>query len=432
MSRRTENLLSSIGSLYLAIVTFVSIYTYVGVSLFEHNQAVSNLVVLDKLLALRYLTHPSGNQIREARLNDLPNFFLKAAEEFIQEPLPPPEPGEPLESESDRADWPITKSAFTNAKIEGSHIRKIPMRLAAGATCDVLITELSAGHDFVLLVLSKNHILKSENIRLASLACQLGSYRHGNFIAFIFSLENSQYAFAVPEMHFSALKTPFGSRLGHIFGKIDWFKEVLPTSISKYVDLSESFVIIHIGTIEADVLSYANARLGKFFPAHELENVAQKLYEERETDASYLGITASGSLLVRLGPLVYLVLSFELWRRVRQLPVGKIRSERFWFGLDARDLAGRIYAYFCGFAPLLFGILIYVLFSVSQELGLVVFDRVVTLKGLATLQFPLAYGLDRSSDNFAVAVGLIVLPLQFLVSFLTVRKLVQVIRVNSR
>ncbi|MGB9294628.1 MAG: hypothetical protein WCB52_00370, partial [Pseudolabrys sp.] len=55
MSRYLDNVIASLRSLYLAMISFIVIYAYVALSLFAHNQALSNLIALDKLLALRQI-----------------------------------------------------------------------------------------------------------------------------------------------------------------------------------------------------------------------------------------------------------------------------------------------------------------------------------------------------------------------------------------
>jgi hypothetical protein len=164
-----------------------------------------------------------------------------------------------------------------------------------------------------------------------------------------------------------------------------------------------------------------------------LNDAVQQLYEQKERDASYFGISAPGILLVRLGPLIYFVLSFELWRRVRRLPAGKLISDKYWFAFESRDFVGRIYGFFYACAPLLLGILIYLLFAISQGLGVIVFGREVTIQGLVTLNFPVAPGSGWiTTDYFAMAIAVVVVPIQFLILLLTVRKLISVVAANVR
>jgi len=83
--------------------------------------------------------------------------------------------------------------------------------------------------------------------------------------------------------------------------------------------------------------------------------------------------------------------------------------------------------------PLLMGVWIYLLFAISQGLGLVVFGRFVTLPGLVTWTFPFAPGAGWiTTDNLAAGIALILVPLQFVVLLLIGHKLIQVVRENAQ
>src|SRR4051794_27853823 len=86
-SRFVDSLIGSIGSLYIAIISFILIYSYVSVSLYQHSNGLAKLGDLDKLLAIRYLANPNNSAGREAQLKDLPRFFSAAlSEKFDEEP----------------------------------------------------------------------------------------------------------------------------------------------------------------------------------------------------------------------------------------------------------------------------------------------------------------------------------------------------------
>ena len=187
-----------------------------------------------------------------------------------------------------------------------------------------------------------------------------------------------------------------------------------------------------IRAIDYFILNYARFRIGKFFRADEVESAAEKLYEEKEKDASYLGLTTTSTNLVRLGPLIFFAFSFVLWLRVRLLPIRKLRSDEYWFVFETNDWVGRAYAYLSAVAPFLFGIIVYVLFAVSQNLAQPMFGYMVSLQGLLRLEFPPAPPSGwLVTDAFASVIGLTLVPANFLILFLTVRKLVQVVRANS-
>lgn len=439
-SRPTENfvdsLINSIGGLYLTIISLAALYCYVAVNQYEQNQTSTKLVVIDKLLALRTLTaeknlHPPA---RAAQLRDLPRFFVDAQNESFNELAAD------VEAEDKAADGKKPESVpsqFTTEPLPRSSVfREVTMRMAVSGTCDVLVTQLSPGRVFqfaTFLIVGEVYNVKSEDVQLASfLHCEPGP--SGEFKVFIFKLDDDQYAFAVPrslEEEFLGLPKPDGFK-NFPFRELEQTIPLLPTPMEKYVHFPDEYVFLHGKALDYFVLNYANTQLGKHIPPGRLNDAVQQLYEQKERDASYLGISAPGILLVRLGPLIYFVLSFELWRRVRRLPAGKLLSDKYWFAFESRDVVGRAYGLLYALAPLLIGTLIYVLFAVSQGLGVVVFDREVTILGLLTLNFPMAPGSGWIiTDNFAIAIAVLV-PIQFVILALTAIKLVGVVTSNAR
>jgi hypothetical protein len=91
INRRTPNfadsLIGSIGALYLTIISFAAIYTYVSIDQYRYAQTVAKLAALDKLLAMRHLTTGVNLSTRDAKQNDLPRFFLDAQVELFNEDI---------------------------------------------------------------------------------------------------------------------------------------------------------------------------------------------------------------------------------------------------------------------------------------------------------------------------------------------------------
>jgi len=145
-----DSLIGSIGSLYLTIISFVLIYSYVGMTLYQHNQTLPALVALDKLLVLRDLSSGTRLYVRDAKMKDLPNFFSGAVSEQLDEIIKEDE----LEDEPEPRKSDKTPSKFTEELLQNSQIlRDIPMRMAIGGTCDVLVTRLLPGRNFNFVTL---------------------------------------------------------------------------------------------------------------------------------------------------------------------------------------------------------------------------------------------------------------------------------------
>ena len=426
-----DSLISSIGSLYIAITSLMIIFIYASLTLFFHNQSLTKLADLDKLLALRYFASASRLPSRQASLLDLPRFYTQAGDEYFDELAKSVEDDDA--SQNDDASQKM-KSKFTDESIENTYVyRSVPMRMAVGAACDVLGSKLRPGKEFGIVsnwTFGATYQVKSENVELLSFYhCGLGP--HGEFKVLKFSIGDGQFVFAVP----SSLERQFGpaTPIGFFDFPFTEFEEVrsnLPEPLSQYVSFDEKYIVLHAKAIDAFISDYARYLLGKYFPADRLEDAARQMYEEKEREASYLGVTAASSLLVKLGPLIYFVLSFELWRRVRRLPDGKLKSDRYWFAFETGDFFGRINSYVQAAMPLLFGILMYGLFAISQSLALIVFGHVISIPGIFAWTFPPSPGFRWMSFDLFPFFILVLVPIHFVILWLITRKLLRVVRTN--
>ncbi|MHC2367411.1 hypothetical protein ACVIQT_002059 [Bradyrhizobium diazoefficiens] len=416
----------------MATISFVALYAYVGLATYEYHLTQNKLVALDQLLALRRLTAFSNAvTTRPARAKDLPSFFSVARSEALDDDLAE------FNKEDGKSSDPSKPSRFDDAPIDASYVAvDVPMRMAVNGVCDVLITQLSPGVTFTVvtaLIVGEVSSVKSEDTRLASFhGCQPGP--DGDFEALILKLDDGQYAFAVS----SVLDEVFlGPRKSQTFANFplerpERINELVPAVLQKYFKLKGNFVFLHARAVDFLILRFANEQLGRHLTPDRLDDAVEQLYGQKEKDAAYFGINASSTQLIRIGPLIYFVLSFDLWRRVRRLPRGRLQSDKYWFAFETRDYLGRIYAFLCATAPVLFGVVVYAVFAVSQGLGIVLFGRYVTLTGLLTLTFPAAYGYGwYSFDTFAMAVLLFV-PIQFVMLILIAKKLSIVVAANLR
>jgi hypothetical protein len=429
-----DSLIGSIGSIYLTIISFALIYGYVSMTLYLQSETLPALIALDKLLLLRDLSNVIHNNIRDARINDLPNFFSGAIMDQLDETI----------QEDERQDGPEAAkkekvpSKFTAELLQASKIlRDIPMRMAIGGTCDVLVTKLSAGHEFNITTnaaVTGTYSVASEDIQFATFrGCAPGL--GFEFRILIFKIDDGQYAFAIPRSwpeQFRVPPTPFGLPYPP-FREFDQVVPLLPQPMAQYADfdLGGEHVILHEKAVDYLILHYAETHLGKHFAANKLNEAAQQVYEQKENEASYFGITAPVAFLVRIGPLIYFALSVELWRRVRRLPSGRIASDKYWFAFETKDWVGWTYSNLYAFTPLLLGLLIYVMFAISQGLGFFLFGRWVTLPGVLTLNFPFIFGASVNTDYFALGMVAVLL-LHLIILVLTVRKLARVVAANRR
>lgn len=425
-----DSLIPAISTLLIAMLSFVALYAYVGKGLHERNELGGKLARLDQLLALRWLTALSKDvHTRDARTKDLPQFFSTASREELDWLI------DKFNQEENATSPPPLKFGSTlisNAKIA----LDVPMRMSVNGTCDVLVTQLAPGEIFHVVtwaVVGSSNAISSDRVKLASFYRCLPTFG-GELQVLIFALDDDQYAFAIPislEEEFLGFKKPPGFGSFALQNEVR-VPELVPDALKPYVRLEDRYVYVHGKAIDYFILNFANMQLGKRLTPDRIEESVQLLYEQKEKETSYFGINASSAQLIRFGPVIYFLLSFELWRRVRRLPNGKLSSSKYWFAFETSDFLGRVYAYLWALAPILFASVIYLLFATSQGLGWTIFGRVVSLSGLLTLSFPVAPPRGWvSSDDLAFGVLLFV-PVQFLISIVTARKLLRVVNANLR
>lgn len=444
-NRFVDSLTTAIGALYLAILSFALVYSYAGIGVYQHQRKLENLITLDKLLALREFTRtdiiPSQ---RAATERDLPRFFQVAMGEAFDETSKNLErrTGDKERNQESGNNGEQTTQAdnpkFPKVEIPDAQVRlDLPMRMSVGATCDALVTKLSPGASFnfaTFAIVGGTYWVNSEDVTLLIFfGCDPGPPKE--LLVLMFRLDDGHFAFAIPESlqdAYPGLRPSLGFK--HFpFLELDEVKKRLPLKIADYVEPKGQYVIIHSKAIDYYILSYANYELGKYFPAYKLDDAAQQLYEDRQRDASYLGITAPSVFIVRVGPFLFFILSFELWRRVRRVPSGRLESQRYWFAFETSDVIGQAYSHFLAVLPFLIGTWIYLLFAISQNLGLVLFGRLVTFSGLATWTFPFAPAPGWIATDFLAAIiAFILVPFQFIVLFLIGRKLIQIVRANAQ
>lgn len=428
MNRFVDHLISSINALYIALISFFIIYIFVCFNHFQHNAAVGNLVALDRLLALRSIALEVNSSDEKSKLSQLPNFFERANSEAFK--ASDDSEIDPYSQES------MNKRGFTDSQIDQTYIRKsLPMRMAVGAECDVLVTKAKKGSTFgiaTFLIIGKVSRVKSEDTYLISFAQRCAPGFPSEFEALIFRLDDGHFAIGLPksfESTFPGLAPPM-SFTSFEFQNIDALKSQLPEPIQKYANLDEPFVIQNLRAIEYLILSYSSSRTEAFYRIRDFDNAVQKLYEEQERKTPFFGVNADTLSVINLGPFLFFFLSFELWRRVRRLPSGRITAQKYWFAFETSDFIGKSYAYLCAVAPLVMGLTVYASFAVSQGQSLIIFNRVFSLRSLVTLSAPIALPSGWRVNNDFADFLLYFLIIQIIILALITAKLISVVKRN--
>lgn len=335
-----ENLVKTISTLLVAISTLAAVYIYLAYEQQDSSQAASFLVGLDKLLAIREIARRTDFGSDQMTKRDLLDFFPAARNELQK-----------AESDADPNQIEfIEEKGFTSDAIERSLVVDVMSRLGQ-RYCKAAITRLMPGDKFnfaTFQIVGKTYWVKSENVQLVFFD---GCFRGDGFgQAMLVFRSNRDIVIALPdflEKEFPPIAPPPPFESFQFYDH-DKLAKLMPEEIRKFSDISKPMVMIHLAAIEYYVLRHAATRENSFYSPNEFEAAISALYQAHEKTRILFGMNAPVSAIISIGPFISFVLCFELWRRVRRVPINVGESPIFWFAADAVDAIGmwtaRMYA----------------------------------------------------------------------------------------
>lgn len=421
VSRDTiKEAISSSSKLYYVLVSIFVVYASAALNIMDRNNAASNLNSLDILYAIIVISEKGTTGAKYLTALDTPRFYRKAAKIAYENTLF-------IED--------IIEKGFPNKPINGGRIKNVPMRLEPAARCDIAVISAAPGTKFNFAtsqVVSRSYWVNSEDVSLVSFGhCGFGYMWEFNTI--LFRTDDQKTVIALPksfESKFPGLKAPepFASLE---FGEVEKFKETLPPIVQKYADLNGSYITLHIDALRHFILRYATSRTGKFYNVEEFNDAMSALYHETERRTALLGIEATVTQIVRLGPLVILVIAWELWRRIRRIPTS-LENESTWFPFDVQSRLYQMIAIIFSMTPVLIGVFVLYFFLVSQQLSLVIFGRMINLNGIMAGNIPIAppRGWLGAPDYWAATLSVPLIALLALLTFISI-KLLAIVWANA-
>jgi hypothetical protein len=252
----TDSLISSIGSIYLTMISFFLIYSYVSINFHLDRQTTPTLFAFDKLLVLRDIARGAPLAIRDARTKDIPQILQSAqTDQHI-------EIGKRKE-EAELGATEATPSKFTDELLQRSKIfSKVPMRMTVDETCDVLVSTLAPGQNFkIRKPFGTYYDVKSEDVQLAVFRpCDPG-IAFDEFKALIFRLDEGKFAFSMPRV--SAEQIPH-DRPYDAFKELDRVPILLPQPIQKYVKFRGEYVVLDETTFNSLARDFAEVSCTRF------------------------------------------------------------------------------------------------------------------------------------------------------------------------
>ena len=407
--------ISSSAKLFYILVTMVVIYAFAGINKIDRNGAVDNLRSLSIIHALIVLSE-GGTQRREMPRRELTRFHSRARAEVVQNGF-------------------ILPDKFESGTIRKAGLHEVPMRFAPAATCEISVVEGEKGVTFLGIssyIAGGLHKMSSESSRLVSFGRCVGGYGP-DFHAWMFKDEKGETLVGLPESFqnsFPKLRPPKPAEL-YVIEETEEIKSLLPLIVQDYLEVDEPFVLVHVQALRHVILQYAGERRGVFYSADELETAVSRLFEEVEARTGFIGVNATNTSIIRFGPIVIFIIAWELWRRVRRIEP-TVRYDSTWFPFDVQFPLAAAMASAFALAPFVSALLVTYFFIESQELGIIIFDRMVTLSGILTFDFPMAPGPGWiSTDYWALAITPFFVALIGLLFFTSFR-LLAIIRVNAR
>lgn len=418
-----DALLSSIAKILVAIVSFAVLYGYLALEQRNRHAALSNLVGLDKLLAAREVALRAEPGSLQMTKRDLIEFFPEAAKQAHK---PKSDGTDPHTVET------IEERGFTDEPIPGSVIVSVMSRLSQ-RYCKAAVITLKAGDKFNLAtmqIVGKTYWINSEDVSLVAFDSCLRS-SHGSFQILVLK-DKRDVIIAFPqfierEFRPIAPPAPFSSFKFYDYDKL---ASLIPGPIAQFAAINRTLVTVHIHAIEHYILSHATSRQGRFYAPFELDIAVSGLYQEQEKPASIIGINAPISKIIDWGPFVFLILSFELWRRVRHLPTDLKKSRSFSFITDTTDLIGKVASRTYAFLPLICAFIIYYAYIASTGARFISADDLWRGMWMLRKGYPPDDILTWVSISMTATLLLLLVPVQILIVFDTTKRLLSVAKVD--
>lgn len=416
-----DRLVGSFTTHLFALVSLSIAYVLLAVSFASRIDAIVQLRGLDKLLAIREAVFSKASGVQFTK-RDLRYYFEKAADDAS---APTADGIDPYYTHI------LDSRGFTEEAVDKAFILQVSSRLVQ-RSCEFVRIDLVGAeiiHYVTFQIIGKTYQSKISDVTLGVLDRCFDGERE-----FIVLKSGGDVVLALPktiEDEFNPL-TPPPPFKSFPFREQQKIIDALPPEVAKYVSLPDDMVTIHLRAIEHYILAHATRRHGKFYAPSEFDQAVTSLYDEREAQTILFGMSAKPSLLIELGPLFLFVLSFEIWRRVRRIPI-RSESGAFWFATDTKDRLGRMTARVYSFLPVMCTIVFIVAYIYALRPSIIGIDDVQRALRISRLEgVGLREALVWLPISFVATVTLLLVPLQIWMTIATTRRLLKISSISSR
>lgn len=412
-----DGLIASVMSYFILIVSLTIAYAILAISQYERNKALSFLPVLEEFLAIRNIALHDDLSSRTLTKRDLLQFFPAAKEKVVG-----------AETTED-----IDKLGFTENGIANGRVVTIAAKFGH-RPCAASVIRLSPGVKFNFLtfeVVGKTYWANSEETKLIVFDNCFMQSNHA--LQFMVLRSNSDIIIAFPKAMqalFPGLTPPKPFTTPEFFDS-EKLSALVPAEMKDFGDWAQPMVMMHLDAINYFILRYASKRHGRSYSLDEFDSAVARLSDEHEQSASLLGINANFSLLISCGPVLLLVLSFEMWRRTRRIPLSLVDSSTFWFATDTGDFLGRLTARIYACVPAVCVFVMGIAFYFATGASFVEIDKLKKFIDLMLQGDSILTAAEFSGINITSTLMTLLIPFQLYVIYRIVTHFFAVIKANE-
>lgn len=386
---------------------------------------LSRLSVIDIGLAAQKIYTRGVSNFPQMARRDLPKVYLSAGSEqanFLWNQLP-----DKLLSESDNA-APQSRNPFDDTEIDRVRFaQNEPLRMLPGRICSVAIVQAAGGRKIILqdfFASSEIAPVPSDRMYLLNFSdrCLLGRRSiilidaRDEFGRWFLGLPTSEFS-RLPDIGFPYIR---GTMLGDlVLSRSMVFDNQLlrdvPAIAQKYIFHSKTYFVFPEEFLDSVILTQAQNITGNIYSQDQIQRAINDLFNVGMVDASLLGLRLDHRFLIRIAPVMALILTYVLYRRLRYIRRHIANASEPWLLLGVDNPLDRVLTHVWALSPAACVLAVHGLFADTQQLGWVVFGRVVSIRSIIDLHFPVASVLFNKYDYFAVLVLLLFLINMFFV-----------------
>lgn len=432
----SSGVIVSIKRVHFGIFMLVVAFSYFCSKQIQLNNLYDTFGVLDKILVLRNVVDQYQHKWSPLLWSDLPRFSRRALVEYLK--------ATSARAHANIQDAPLEEKyrelidRYSKRPVERAYIvRSVPMRTSYKLSCDVAIFVGPVGEVFVFgatHIATGDHRIDGSKIRMAIHELGCGERFIESQSAILIELEDGSdliWLSLKDVDSFPGLQSDLWSDLNRV--KLDnKFFESFPENLRKHLEQDKEYQAFDRRVIDAKIMRLAQLETGTIFGIGEFEKAISELFKVREETANLLGVPVAHLFFIRVVPVLFFIMTFTLWRRLRMLNPRRLSSDQPWFILDLDDTWGKIFAYFYAFTPLLMGIWVWGLFAYAQRATLILFDRVISVQNLLALEFPRAPLPGYISNDVWAWIILFIGPIQLVILVLITIHFLKVIQSQLR